>query len=160
MADRELSAKKTENEILDFLKEQGKEISFYKLYRSLNYTSGKAQSALKRLNHKNKVVIKKKIDKFKTFVWYKDFELEPDVIENEDEDLMIFPVRLDRKIGAILREVPEISSEHSNFIDLVKEALIFFFQRKITPDQKRKAIKSAIEKGKISEKLAKEILGE
>ena len=159
MVDRELSAKITESEILDFLQKQKNPVSFYQLYKGLGYTSGKAQSALKRLRKKNAVFIKKKIDKFKTFVWHKDFELQQDFIENEDENVMIFPIRLDRRIASILQEVPKINPQYSNFIDLVKQALIFFFQQKITTHEKKKAIQNAIKKGKISERLAKEILG-
>jgi hypothetical protein len=159
MAERELSAKITESEILDFLQKQKNPVSFYQLYKGLGYTSGKAQSALKRLRKKNAVFLKKKIDKFKTFVWHQDFKIEQDVIENEDENVMIFPVRLDRRIGSILQEVPKINPQYTNFIELVKQALIFFFQEKISSAEKKKAIQNATEKGKISKNLAKEILG-
>ncbi|MFO8019639.1 MAG: hypothetical protein R6U96_13515 [Promethearchaeia archaeon] len=160
LSDREIAAIKTENEILEFLKKQETEISFYDLYKSLNFTSGKAQSALKRLKKRDTIHTRKKIDKFKTFVWHKEFEVEPEVIEIEDESTMIFPVRLDKKVGTILQEVPEVSDgEYSDFMDLIKTALIYFFQENISPEQKKTAIQNAVKKKKITKELAKEILG-
>lgn len=156
---RDQQAKETEQEILDYLREQPEAVSFYKLYTDLSYTSGKAQSALKRLRQTEEVFIHKKIDKFKTFVYHEDFDVDPDVLELEDEDTLIFPVRMSRMVGTVLEEVPELSDDYSNFMDLVKKALIMYFQT-LEPDLKRKVIESAIKKGKITEELGKRILGE
>ena len=49
----------TEQEILDYLRTQPEAVSFYQLYTDLNYTSGKAQTAIRRMESDEKVVVKK-----------------------------------------------------------------------------------------------------
>jgi len=151
--------KETELEVLDYLRSQSEAVSFYQLYTDLNYTSGKAQSAIKRLQEQGAIHIRKKIDKFKTFIWDKDFELEPDPLELEDENTIIFPVRLNRIVGTIFQEIPNVSPNHGSFVDLVKEAIIYYFQTKIPDELKAKAIQNAIKNGTITEELGKKILG-
>ena len=56
--------KETELEILDYLRSQSEPVSFYQLYTDLNYTSGKAQTAIRRMETDEKVFVKKKISKF------------------------------------------------------------------------------------------------
>ncbi|MHA1148564.1 MAG: hypothetical protein ACTSR8_10005 [Promethearchaeota archaeon] len=156
---RDHSAIQTENKILEYLKVQSDPVSFYKLYTDLKFTSGKAQSALNRLAEDGYVTLKRKVDKFKTFVWYDDFKLENEVLELEDENLIIFPVGINYVLGSILNQVPEVSDEYGNFIELVQKALIMYFQQEISPEVKRKAVYKAVEKRIISEEIAKQLLG-
>ncbi len=151
-------AEGTEQEILNYLKNQKKAVSFYKLYSDLNYTSGKAQSALKRLQEQKEIHVRKKIEKFKTFVWYKPFELEPDPLEVEDENTIIFPVRLNKIVGAVFQEIPNVDPTYKNFMEIVKDALIQYFQSQLPPELKEKAIRSAVEKGIIAEELGEKLL--
>jgi len=153
-------AQETEQEILNYLRHQPKEVTFYKLYTDLNYTSGKAQSALRRMQKNGTVYLRKKISKFKTYVFHKPFELEPKIIKNKDEKIMIFPFSLNYTVGTILKQVPEVSDEYPSFMELVSKAVEYFFQEKLPYELRRKAVYLAVEKGKISEKLGKYILGE
>jgi len=157
---RKQSAKETEREILNYLKTKKVPITFYKLYTDLKYTSGKAQSAVRRLQKKGEIITKRAIMKFQTFILDKDFDLEPKIIKNLDEELMIFPFTIPYTVGAILKQIPKVSDDYSNFIDLVTQAVIEFFQEKLPYELKRKAILLAIKKGKISEGTGKFILGE
>ena len=157
---RQKLAQETEQQILNYLQQQEEPVTFYTLYTDLNFSSGKAQSALKRLVDDGLVYIRKKVSKFQTYILNRPFELDPDVIENPEENLMIFPFRLNYVIGSILTEVPELSEEYSSFMDLVTKAVGYFFKEKLPYDLRRKAILQAIQKGKISEDLGKQILGE
>ncbi|MGQ4875369.1 MAG: hypothetical protein ACP6IY_14990 [Promethearchaeia archaeon] len=156
---RDSSALETEEKIMEYLKSQKKEVSFYKLYTDLGFSSGKAQSALRRLFHDGYIVIKRKINKFKTYIWHKDFELD-DVLELEKENIIIFPVSFDYTLGNILNQIPAVSEEYKNFAEVIQKALIYYFQDYISPEIKKKAVYKAVELGKISEKTAKELLGE
>jgi len=159
LTDRDQQALETERKILNYLEEKDEPVSFYTLYTDLHFSSGKAQSALKRLQNDKYVFIRKKIDKFKTYVSNNSFDLEPDPLELEDENTIIFPVRLNRVVGAVFQEIPEVSDEHGTFTDIVREALINYFQTQISDDLKQKAIQSAVLKKIISKELGEKILG-
>ncbi len=158
-SERLRSAHQTDQVILTYLKEQKKPVTFYKLYKDLDFSSGKAQTALKRLQEKNKVFLKKRIKRFENLIFYKDFDLKSEVIELKLENEIIFPIHLNRTIGSILQEIPELSLEYHDLKDLFKKAIIYFFQKEISYDLRNEAIKQAIEKGKISETLGEQILG-
>lgn len=147
-----------DKEILEYLKENREPVKFYNLYKDLNLTSGGAQTAIRRMHEKGKVFIKKIVKRFENFVWYKDFDIESPIIDLKDQKEIIFPVRLSRIIGLILQEIPELTLEYENLSELFKKAIIFFFHNKISEDLRRKAIYQAIEKGKLSKNLVKQIL--
>jgi DNA-binding transcriptional regulator GbsR (MarR family) len=153
------SAHQTDQEILAYLKAQEKPVTFYNLYKDLNFSSGKVQTALKRLQKKNQVFLKKRIKRFENLVYHKDFDVKSDVIDLELENEIIFPIHLNRTIGNILQEIPELSLEYVDLKDLFKKAIINFFQKEISHDLRNEAIKQAIVKGKISEALGEQILG-
>lgn len=158
--------KKTEDIILEHLKEKKSEISFYQLYKELTevdeitkqckikITSGGLQSALKRMANKNKIFMKKRVKRFETLVWYKNFDIDP-IIDLEDQNEMIFPFRVNRTIGLILQEIPELTSDYKNLNDMIREAIIFFFRNKISEEIRKKAFNQAVEKGKIPKNLVK-----
>lgn len=153
------SAHQTDQAILQYLKNQEKPVTFYNLYKDLDFSSGKAQTALKRLQERKKVFLKKRIKRFENLIYYKDFDVKSDVIELKLENEIIFPIHLDRTIGNILQEIPELSLEYLDLKDLFKKAIIYFFRKEISYDLRSEAIKQAIEKGKISETLGEQILG-
>ena len=157
-SERIRSATYTDQAIINYLKKQEKPVTFYNLYKDLNFSSGKAQTALKRLKESNKVFLKKRIKRFENLIWYRDFNLETNIIDGEDSEI-IFPIHLNRTIGTILQEIPELSVEYNDLTDLFKKAIIYFFQNQISYDLKSEAIEQVIEKGKISESLGKQILG-
>jgi hypothetical protein len=157
---RKQMKKETEQEILDYLRSQPEHVSFYKLYTDLNYTSGKAQTALKRLEVDGRIYLRKKISKFQTFVSDNEFELEPKIIKNLDEELMVFPFSINYAVGAILKQLPKLTDEFNNFIDIVKKAVEYYFIEKIPHELRVQAVHRAIEKGKIPEELGRQILGE
>ena len=157
-SERIRSANYTDQAIINYLKEQEKPVTFYNLYKDLNFSSGKAQTALKRLTESNKIFLKKRIKRFENLIWYRDFDLETKIIDGEDSEI-IFPLHLNRTIGTILQEIPELSVEYNDLTDLFKKAIINFFQKEISYDLRSEAIKLAIEKGKISEALGEQILG-
>ena len=158
-SERIRSAHQTDQAILKFLKEQEEPVTFYNLYKDLNFSSGKVQTALRRLQKRNKVFLKRRIKRFENLVFHKDFEVKSDVIDLELENEIIFPIHLNRTIGNILQEIPELSLEYQDLKDLFKKAIINFFQNEISYDLRNEAIKQAIEKGKISEALGEQILG-
>jgi hypothetical protein len=155
---REKSALELENEILEYLKIKSEPVKFYKLYKDLNLTSGGAQTAIRRMRKKGKVYTKKRIKRFENFVWFKDFDMDPPVIDLKAQNEIIFPIRVNRIIGLILQEIPELTLEYDNLADLFKEAIVFFFRTKFPEDLRRKAVLQAIEKGNISENVVKQIL--
>lgn len=156
---RDHSAIQTENKILEYLKVQTDPVSFYQLYTDLRFTSGKAQSALNRLAEDGYVTLKRKVDKFKTFVWHQKFNLENEVLELADENLIIFPVGINYVLGSILNQVPEVTEEYGNFMEIVEKALIMYFQQEISAEVKKKAVYQAVEKGIITEETAQQLLG-
>ena len=89
-----------------------------------------------------------------------DFEIDPKIIKNRDEEIMIFPFSINYTIGSILKQVPKVSEEYPSFMDLVTKAIGYFFKEKLPYDLRKKAILQAVEKGKIPEELGKQILGE
>ncbi|TFG28314.1 MAG: hypothetical protein EU532_05590 [Promethearchaeota archaeon] len=149
--------KKTEEIILEHLKQKQQEITFYQLYKELTkvdkntmrsklkITSGGLQSALKRMEKKKKVFMKKRIRRFETLVWFKDFDTDP-LIYLKEQDEIIIPFRLDRLTGLVLSEIPKISTEYENVSDLVKQAVIFFSQNNISPSLRKQAISQAMKK--------------
>lgn len=166
LKDKVRKPKKTEEIILEHLKAKKKEISFYQLYKELTepkgvikecklkITSGGLQSALKRLVEKKKVFMKKRIKRFETLVWYKDFNTDP-FIDLEEQNEIIFPFRLNRTIGLILQEIPSLTSEYKNLTEMIREAIIFFFRNKISDELRKKAFNQAVEKGIVPENLVK-----
>lgn len=157
---RKKQAGETEEQILEYLRNQEEPVSFYTLYTELNFSSGKAQSALKRLEEDELIHVRKKISKFQTFIYHEPFEIEPEIIKNLDEDMMIFPFGINYVVGSILKQVPKLTDEYSSFMDLVTKAIGQFFKEKLPYDLRKKAILRAVEKGKIPEELGKQILGE
>lgn len=155
---REKSAIKVEKEILEYLRAKREPVKFYNLYKDLNLTSGGAQTAIRRMHKKEKVYIKKRVKRFENFVWYKDFHIESPIIDLKGQNEIIFPVRLSRIIGLILQEIPDLTLEYDNLTELFKEAIIYFFHNKISKELRKEAVLQAIEKGKISENLANQIL--
>lgn len=157
---REKSANELEKAILEYLKLKKEPVKFYNLYKDLNLTSGGAQTAIRRMQKKKKgkVFIKKRVKRFENFVWYKDFDIESPIIDLKDQNEIIFPVRLSRIIGLILQEIPELTLEYDNLTELFKEAIVYFFHNKISEELRRKAVLQAIEKGKISKNIVKQIL--
>lgn len=158
-SERIRSAHQTDQAILSHLKKQEKPVTFYNLYKDLNFSSGKVQTALKRLQERNKVFLKKRVKRFENLVYYKDFDVKSDVIDLKLENEIIFPIHLNRTIGIILQEIPDLTLEYHDLKDLFKKAIIYFFQKEISYDLRNEAIKQAIEKGKISEALGEQILG-
>jgi len=155
---REKSAMEVEKAILEYLRAKREPVKFYLLYKDLNLTSGGAQTAIRRMHKKGKVYMKKRVRRFENFVWYKDFDIESPIIDLKDQNEIIFPVRLSRIIGLILQEIPELTLKYDNLTDLFKEAIIDFFHNKISEELRREAVFQAIEKGKISKSLVKQIL--
>jgi len=157
---REKSANELEKAILEYLKLKKEPVKFYNLYKDLNLTSGGAQTAIRRMQkkEKGKVFIKKRVKRFENFVWYKDFDIESPIIDLKDQNEIIFPVRLSRIIGLILQEIPELTLEYDNLTELFKEAIVYFFHNKISEELRREAVLQAIEKGKISKNIVKQIL--
>ena len=80
---REKTAKELENTILEYLKLKEEPVKFYNLYKDLNLTSGGAQTAIKRMQkkEKGKIFIKKRVRRFENFIWYKDFDIESPIID-------------------------------------------------------------------------------
>ncbi|TFG07066.1 MAG: hypothetical protein EU539_05980 [Promethearchaeota archaeon] len=150
----------TEKKILNYLKQQESPVSFYTLYKDLNFTSGKAQSAIKRLVKKNKVYLRKRVNRFENMVWHKDFDIESKFIELKEQDEVVFPFRLNRTIARILQEIPELTSKYKTLSELLKDAIVYYFQESLSPNLKRKAVLQAIEKGTIPKNIGKQILGE
>ena len=157
-SERIRTADLTDRAILEYLKGQEKPVTFYNLYKDLNFSSGKAQTALKRLQERNKVFLKKRIKRFENLIFYKDFEIESDVIDLKLENEIIFPIHLNRTIGNILQEVPDLSLEFRNLKDLFRKAIVYYFRNEISQELRTEAIKQAIEKGKISETIGEQIL--
>lgn len=157
---REKSANELEKAILEYLKLKKEPVKFYNLYKDLNLTSGGAQTAIRRMQkkEKGKVFIKKRVKRFENFVWYKDFDIESPIIDLKDQNEIIFPVRLSRIIGLILQEIPELTLEYDNLTELFKEAIVYFFHNKISEELRREAVLQAIDKGKISKNVVKQIL--
>jgi hypothetical protein len=155
---REKSALDVEKEILEYLKSKSEPVKFYNLYKDLNLTSGGAQTAIRRMQNKRMVFKKKRVKRFENYIWYKDFDIESPVIDLKDQNEIIFPVRLNRIIGLILQEIPELASEYINLTELFKKAILSFFKNKISEELRREAVYQAIEKGKISENVVKQIL--
>ncbi len=155
---REKAALETERTILDYLKQQDEPIKFYNLYKNLNFSSGKVQNALKRMQNKKVAFVKKRIKRFENFVWYKEFVVEPTTIALEEENEIIIPIQLNRVIGLILQEASELTTKYNDLTDLLKDALISFFREKVPYSIKNDAINQAIKKGIISEKFGKQIL--
>ena len=62
------SAHQTDQAILHYLKNQETPVTFYNLYKDLNFSSGKAQTAIKRLQERNKVFLKKRIKRLGLFL--------------------------------------------------------------------------------------------
>jgi len=157
---REKSANELEKAILEYLKLKKEPVKFYNLYKDLNLTSGGAQTAIRRMQkkEKGKVFVKKRVKRFENFVWYKDFDIESPIIDLKDQNEIIFPVRLSRIIGLILQEIPELTLEYDNLTELFKEAIVYFFHNKISEELRREAVLQAIEKGKISKNIVKQIL--
>ena len=124
---REKSARETERVILEYLKEQEKPISFYSLYKNLNFSSGRTQTALKRMEKNNMVFIRKKIKRFENLVWDKEFEVEPHIIDLEERNLYIIPIRLNRTIGLILEEIPQLNPQFKDLTTLFKQAISSYF---------------------------------
>jgi len=152
-------AHQTDQAILNYLKLQKKPVTFYHLYKDLEFSSGKAQTALKRLQESNKIFLKKRIKRFENLVWYKDFDIETEIIDLEAENEIIFPIYFDRTIGKILEEIPDLSNNYNNLTDLFKKAIIYYFKKGLTHNLKSEAIKQAVEKGKISKALGNQLLG-
>jgi len=157
---RKKLAQETEEHILEYLRQREEPVSFYTLYKELNFSSGKAQSALRRLESEELVHVRKKISKFQTFIYHEPFEIEPKIIKNLEEEIMIFPFGINYMVGSILKQVPKLTDEYSSFMDLVSKAIGYFFKEKLPYDLRKKAILQAVEKGKIPEELGKQILGE
>ncbi|MFX1340037.1 MAG: hypothetical protein ACFFDK_15610 [Promethearchaeota archaeon] len=158
---REKSALELEKDILEYLKAKNEPVKFYHLYKDLNLTSGGAQTAIRRMQkkEKDKVFVKKRVKRFENFIWYKDFDIESPVIDLKNQNEIVFPIHLNRIIGLILQEIPNLTLEYDNLTKLFKEAIIFFFHNKISEELRREAVFQAIEKGKISQNLVKQILG-
>lgn len=157
---REKSARETERVILGYLKEQDKPISFYSLYRNLGFSSGRTQTALKRMERDGIVFMKKRIKRFENLVWHKEFELKPHIIDLEENNIYIVPIRLNRTIGLILEEIPQLNPQFKDLTTLFKQAISSYFIEKIPFELRREAVYQAIKKKKISEGLGKRILGE
>lgn len=156
---REKSARETERVILEYLKEQEKPISFYTLYKNLNFSSGRTQTALRRMEKKNMAFVRKRIKRFENLVWHKEFEVEPNIIDLEKGNLYIIPLRLNRTIGLILEEIPSLTPEFKDLTTIFKNAISSFFIEKIPFELRREAVYQAIKKKKISESLGRKILG-
>jgi len=159
---REKSALELEKHILEYLKSKNEPVKFYNLYKDLNLTSGGAQTAIRRMQkrakEKNKVFVKKRVKRFENFVWYKDFDIESPIIDLKNQNEIVFPIHLNRIIGLILQEIPRLTLEYDNLTELFKEAIIFYFHNKISEELRRQAVYQAIEKGKISENVIRQIL--
>jgi len=154
-----------EEKILQILKQTERPVTLYKLYKDFNrredgfsLTSGGIQSALKRLVEKEKVYVKKKIKRYENQIWYKDFDLKIEPIELEDQNEMIIPVYLNRTIGSILEEIPDLSSDFKDLTELFTQAISFYFKNSISDDLKEMAVSQATEKGKISKSIAEQIM--
>ena len=154
---REKSAREMEKNILEYLKSKSEPVKFYNLYKDLNLTSGGAQTAIRRMQKKGKVVKKRKIKRFENYLWYKNFDIES-IIELKDQNEIIIPVRLSRMIGLTLQEIPELTLEFDNLSELIKKAIVFFLRNNISDELRKEAVFQAVEKGKISENLVKQIL--
>lgn len=156
---REKSARETERVILEYLRNQEKPVSFYSIYKNLGFSSGKTQTALKRMENNSKVFVRKRIKRFENLVWHKEFEIEPHIIDLEKANLYIIPIRLNRTIGLILEEIPSLTSDFKDLTTIFKNAISSFFIEKIPLELRREAVYQAIKKKKISESLGRKILG-
>ncbi len=159
VSERKKLAQKTDLAIINYLKQQERPVTFYTLCKNLDFSSGKAQTALKRLQEKNKVFLRRRIKRFENLVWYKDFNVESNIVNLERENEIIFPIHLNRTIAKILQEIPELTFEYKTITDLFKKAIIYFFQKQISYDLRSEAIKQAIKKGEISKAVGKQIMG-
>jgi hypothetical protein len=157
---RKKSARETERVILDYLKSQEKPISFYNLYKSLGFSSGKAQTALKRMEENKTAYLKKRIKRFENLVWYKEFQVKPNIIDLESDNLIFIPISINRTIGLILQEIPNLTPEFIDLTSLFKRAIISFFREKIPLELRQDAILKAIQKKNIPQELGKQLLGE
>ncbi len=119
---------------------------FQKIATDLGYTSGKLQTALKRLKKNGKIIMKKVSSedgkRFVTKVFINDFESD-----------IIIPIRMDEITAKIIEMVPVVSDKFESLDDLFKKALVNYFQEKIDNGIKRKAIKEGVAKGLISKEL-------
>ena len=157
---RKRSANDTERVILEYLMRQEEPITFYNLYKNLGFSSGKVQTALKRMEEKRTAFLKKRIKRFENLVWYKEFQIKPHIIDMENDNLFFIPVRINRTIGLILQEIPNLTPEFIDLTSLFKRAIISFFREKIPLELRRDAIIQAIQKKSIPPELGKQILGE
>ena len=155
---REKAAIELEKKILEYLKSKTEPVKFYNLYKDLNLTSGGAQTAIRRMQKKKMVFKKKRVTRFENYIWYKDFDIESSVIDLKSQNEIIFPLRLNRIIGLILQEIPELTQEYDTLTELFKDAIISFFHSKISEELRREAVIQAIKRGKISENVVKQIL--
>lgn len=150
---------KTDDEIISLLEKNGEPMRFHEISKALNYTSGKLQSAIKRLL-KNEKIVKKKIPLSKEESKMSSGRTHVTVIYTEDfKSDVIIPVRMDETTAQIIEQVPEVDDAFDGLDDLIHTALINFFSKNISNQTKMKAIKAAVAKGLISKEKGDKLLG-
>ncbi|MHA1896490.1 MAG: hypothetical protein ACTSU2_03760 [Promethearchaeota archaeon] len=148
----------TEFEIINLLKNVNRPMRFHQVQKALNYTSGKLQNAIKRMERKG-LIVKKKVPlspeesrlssgrTHVTKIFYKDFPT----------DVMI-PIRLDETTAAIISEIGKVAPEYGTLDSIIKNALITYF-KKIPAKVKLRAIEQAVEDGIITKEKGDALLG-
>jgi DNA-binding Lrp family transcriptional regulator len=144
---------KTDAEIIELLRKHGVPMKFQEIAVALNYTSGKLQTAIKRMVKQEKITVKKiptadgRSEITKIFI--ANFQTE-----------IVIPIRLDETTAKIISKVPEVSEgKYPSLEDLVKTALIRFFKENIDSKTKIRAIEKAVADGLLSKQEGDELLG-
>lgn len=150
---------KTDNEVISLLNNNGEPMRFHEIAKELNYTSGKLQSAIRRLL-KNGKIVKKKIPLNKEESKHSGGRTHVTVIYTEDfKSDVIIPVRMDETTAQIIEQVPEVDARFDGLDDLIHTALIQFFSSQISNQTKIKAIQRAVSEGLINKEKGDKLLG-
>ncbi len=140
----------TDAEILILLKSRRNPMKFHEIAKKLGYTSGKLQTAIKRLNKKGRIckkMVPNGTGRSVTIIFFQEF----------DSDIII-PIKMKDTTAKIIEIIPEVMEQFSDINDLFRVALVSYFKN-ISPEIKKKAIQKAVEKGFISQQKGDFLLG-
>ena len=140
---------RTDSKIILLLEENGAPMKFHEICKQLAFTSGKLQTAIKRLIKKQKIVKKKVVEQgnYVTKIYFKEF----------DADIII-PVKINETTAKIIEMVPNVTDRFSSLNELIKISLITFFKNNISVKIKKAAIQKAIENGLLTKKQGEALL--
>lgn len=174
----------TEEEIVQFLDSSPGPLTAYDIQKRLNYTSGRVQSALKRLVSQKKIIRKQDWDnthrRKRIVVWTRDFTpgrpatsetetgLDPTILQSineadmfdhpQDKQKVVVPVILSRFEADLLSAIPVVNRTYSDLTKFIEKA-IFREIKKQTDNIKTQAIVHLVGQGTITLEEGANFLG-